>query len=106
MNPGALFPDIGNIEKVGIDPFFGKYVSKGRLMHPRRAGGDDHPVDGEITDILFDQILAGIGTEITVVTGNLDSGEGSGKRGEFMTIDRGSDIRSTVTDVNAYFFVH
>ena len=73
-------------------------------MHSREAGGDDHPIDGEFTDILLDEILAGVRTEIMVVPGYLDSGKGAGKRGEFMTIDRGSDIRTTVTDVNTYLF--
>jgi hypothetical protein len=75
-------------------------------VHSRGAGSDDYPIDGEITDVFFDQVLSGVGAEIPVVAGYLYSGKGAGKRGEFMTIDRGSDIRATVTDVNPYLLSH
>jgi hypothetical protein len=75
-------------------------------VHSRGAGSDDNAVDGEFTDIFFDQVLSGVGAEITIVPGDLYSREGTGKRNEFTTIDCGSDIRATVTDVNADICFH
>jgi hypothetical protein len=75
-------------------------------MHSRGAGSDDHPVDGEFADISSNQVLSRVRTKITIVPGYLYSGKGAGKRGEFLTIDCGSDIRATVTDINTYLFFH
>jgi hypothetical protein len=70
-------------------------------VHSGRAGSDHDPIDGEFTDIFFDQVLSGVGAEITIVPGYLHPRKGTGKRSEFTTIDCGSDVRATVTDVNA-----
>jgi hypothetical protein len=75
-------------------------------VHSGGAGSDDHPVDGEFTDIFLDQVLSGVGAEITIVPGYLHSRKGTGKRSEFTTIDCGGDIRATVTDVNADMLIH
>jgi hypothetical protein len=75
-------------------------------MHSRRAGSDHHPVDGEFADILFDQILSGVRAEITVIPGCLHSGKGAGETGKFMTINCGSDIGTTVTDIDTDFLFH
>jgi len=75
-------------------------------MHSRRAGGHDHPVDGEAADILFDKILARIRAKITVVPGYLDPRKGAGKLGKFITINGGSNIGATVTDIDTDILFH
>jgi len=75
-------------------------------MHSRRTGCHHHPIDGEVPDILFDEILARVRAKITVVPGDLDSGKGAGKLGKFITINRGSNIGATVTDINTDIPIH
>jgi hypothetical protein len=54
MNPGTLFTDIGDIEKIGIEAFRRNGISKGDFVHPRGTGRDHHPIDGKFADILLD----------------------------------------------------
>jgi hypothetical protein len=106
MNPGALLADIGNIEKIRVKPFCRENISEGHFMHSRGTGGDYHPIQRELADVLFDQVLSGIRTKIAIVSGRLHSGKGAGKTGKFVTIDCGGDIGAAVTDVDTDFLIH
>jgi hypothetical protein len=52
--PGALVPDIGQLEKIGIEVGLIDGALEERLMGPWRAGRHHHPVQVVFLDGLFD----------------------------------------------------
>jgi hypothetical protein len=101
VNPGTLFPDIGDVEEIGIKPFGGDGISKSNFMHPWRTGGNHDPVNREFTDIPLDQILSRVRAEITVVPGDFHSRKGTCETRKFLTVNGGCDIGTAMTDVDA-----
>jgi hypothetical protein len=75
-------------------------------MHSRGAGSNDDPIDGKITDIIFDQILSRIRAEVTVIPGYLYSGKSPCKTGELLAVHSCRDIGSAMTDVDTDFLLH
>jgi len=106
MHPGTLFANIRDVEKIGIDSLLGQGIPEGGLMHPGRAGSNDHPVNAKLPYVVLDEILPWIGAEIPVVPGYFDTAKGCKTLNQFPTIDRSGDIGSTVADVNPDLFGH
>jgi hypothetical protein len=106
MHPGALLPNIGDMKKIRIDSGGGEKISEGGLVHPGRAGSNDDPFQGELLDILFDEILARIRTEVAIIPGDLHSGQVAGESDKLFAIDRGCDIGPAVADIDADVFFH
>lgn len=52
-----------------------------------------------LNDVVPDQLLAGLGTDIRIVARYNDMGEGVGKFGHLLHVHRGSDIHTAVADV-------
>jgi hypothetical protein len=103
MNPGTLFPDVGHFEKVGIESCRVNGLTVRRFVHSRRAGSHDYSVNATISDIVLDQVLAGVGTHVLIISSHSHMGKGFGKGCHLLDIDRCRNINSTVTDKNAYF---
>jgi hypothetical protein len=75
-------------------------------MHSRRAGSYYNSIDGKFTDVLFDQILPRIRTEVAIVAGHTDLRKGGGKTPKFTAIDSARNVSTTVTNINTDFFSH
>jgi len=54
MNPGILFPDTDEFQKVRIQPCFLHRLFEERFMGPRCARSNDHPVETVFFDVLLD----------------------------------------------------
>ncbi len=106
MHPGTLFADVGDIEKIGIDPFRREERSESGLVHPGGAGGNDDPIQRKFPDILFDEVLSRIRAEVAIIPGYLDPRQDAGKTDKFFAIHGCGDVRATMTNVNADFFIH
>jgi hypothetical protein len=105
MNPGTLFSDVGHFEKVGIESRRVDGLTIGRFVHSRRAGRYDHPVNAIVSDIVLNQVLAGVGTHVLIIPGDGNMGKGFGECRYLLDIDRCRNINSTMTDKNANFHI-
>jgi hypothetical protein len=101
MDPTALFPDIGHLKEVRVEAYGAAGIPISGLMHSWRTGRYHHPVDTEIFNIGLNQVLTGIGTHILIVSGNGHMGKSPGKNRDLLNIDRGRNIDSAMTDINA-----
>ena len=52
VHPGALIADVGHLEEVLVETRLADRLLEQRLVGPRRAGGDDHPVEAMLLDRL------------------------------------------------------
>jgi hypothetical protein len=103
MNPGTLFPDVGHFKKVRIESCRVNGLPVGRFVHPGRASSDDYPVNAAVSDIVLNQVLAGVGTHVLIISGDGDMGKGFGKCRHLFDVNRCRNIDSAMTDKNADF---
>ncbi|VVB71795.1 Uncharacterised protein [uncultured archaeon] len=61
VHPGALLPDVGHLQHVGIEASLRYGAAKGGLVQSRRACGDHNPVKLVFGYILLDLLLADVG---------------------------------------------
>ena len=101
VHPGALFADVGHLKVVGVDPRLLDHGAECDLVHPRRAGSDDHPVQVIVVDVLLDHLLTGIATHVHMVAGHDHVGQRGRVFGHGHRIDRGRDIGPALADVDA-----
>ena len=68
VDPGALVADVGHLQQVGIEPGIAERVAEDRLVRPRRAGGDHHPVQAMLGDLVLDAVLVVVGAGVDVAS--------------------------------------
>jgi hypothetical protein len=66
MYPGAILPDVGHLQEVGIQAYSLQRAPEGPFVHPWRAGSDDHPVHSQFADVVADRTLTGVGAGVLV----------------------------------------
>ena len=101
VNPGHLLADVGHLEIVGVDAHLLDGGAKGGLVHPRRAGGDDDPVQVMVADVLLDHLLAGVGAHVHIVAGDDHVGQRRRVFGHRQHVDRRSDVDPAMAYVHA-----
>jgi hypothetical protein len=101
MDPTALFPDIGHLKEVRVEAHGAAGIPISGLMHSWRTGRYHDPVNAQILNIVLDPVLTGIRTHILIVSGNGHMGKSPGKNRDLLNIDRGRNIDSAMTDINA-----
>ena len=67
VDPGALLADVGDLHQVGVEIGLLSSGAEGGFVHQRAAGGDYDPVDSLFLDVLFDEVLTGVGAHELVV---------------------------------------
>ncbi len=100
MNPGTVFSDVGNFQKVGIETGFGKNIPKRPLVHRWRAGCHDDPVEVFRLDISHNEVLARIRTHVGVVSGKGHLGVTLGKVPDRLHIHMVSNVDPTMANVD------
>jgi hypothetical protein len=66
MHPGTVLADVGHFQEVGVQAHSLKGCPESSLVHSRRAGSHDYPVHTQLTDIVADRLLAGVGAGVFV----------------------------------------
>ncbi len=100
VDPRALLPDVGHLKVVGVEAGVLDDVAEGDLVHAGRAGGDHHPGQAIVADVLADHLLTGVGAHVHVVAGHSHVGQRSRIGGHLLRIHGGRDIDPTMADVN------
>jgi len=67
MYPGAMLPDVDDLQEIGIEPGAGQHPSEGQLVHFGRAGGNHHPVEVICRNILQHLLLTGFRTAVELM---------------------------------------
>jgi len=70
VHPGALLPDVGHLQHIGIQARLADSPAEGGLMEAGRAGRHHHPVQLVLGDVLLDLLLAYIGAGKLQVAGH------------------------------------
>ena len=104
--PGYMFPDVGYLQKIRIDSGLLAGFTKCGLMHARRAGCDDDPVQAQLLDVLLDLILARFGTHEPVIPCNGDVREIFRVFGELFDLNLTGNVCPAVANINPYFYSH
>ena len=100
VHPGALFPDIGHLQHVRVQPGLGYSPAKCGLMQTRRAGCYDYPIELELCNILLDLLLSGIGTGELQISGDCHIGQLFREAFQLLHVQDTGDVQAAVTDVN------
>src|SRR4030042_1374327 len=101
MDPTALFPDICHLKEGRVEAYGAAGIPISGLMHSWRTGRYHNPVKALVFNITLNQVLTGIRAHILIVPGNDHMGKGPGKGRDLLNIDRGRNIDSAMTDINA-----
>ena len=98
VRPRDLLPDVGDLHLIGVETGRGGRTAESRLVHGRRARGDDHPVQAVVLGHLTDQGLAWLRAYVLVVAGQGDAGAAPHRLHHPCHVDGARDVQSTVTD--------
>ena len=98
MNPGALVPDVGHLEEVGVQSRLANGVAEDGLVGARRAGGDNDPVQSVLGDALLDQLQGVGGTGVDGVLGEDNVGQGLGVVYHGLHVHHPGDVRPAGAD--------
>ncbi len=101
VDPGAVLPDVGHLEEVGVEAAVLAAAPEGHLVHVGRAGGHDHPVELLVLDGLLDGGLTRLGARVHGVVGVHDVLEGQRPFGESSHIDGAGDVGAAMADEDA-----
>ena len=104
--PGYMFSDVGYLQEICVDSRLLAGFTKRGLMHARRTGCDDDPVQTKLPNILLDCLLSGFGTHEPVIPCNSDVREIFRVFGELFHLDLTGNVCTTVTNINPYFYSH
>ncbi len=105
-DPGYLLANRGHLEEVGVQPGALAGALKSFFVEPGRAGGHHHPVEAISPDVVFDHLLAGIGTHEFVIAGDDHVFQGAGKVGHLGHPDLVGDVDAAVADIKSDFDGH
>ena len=98
VNPRALFADVGDFHHVGVETGLFRRLAEGGLVHPGRAGADDHAAQVVFLDCVPDHILTRLGAHILIVCGEYHAGLFAKGLGHGLYIHRGGDVGTAPTD--------
>ncbi len=99
-HPGVLFADIDDGQQVLVQTGVLDHLAEGLLMHQRRTGGHDNPIQVVFPDIVLDHLLPRRGAHEFVIRGHDHLGQRCGKLGQFADPNGFGDVHPTVTDKN------
>ncbi len=101
VHPGAVLPQVDDLQQIRVNAAFLKQPPEGGLVELGRAGGQHHPVQGKVLDILLYFFLAGLGAGIEVMAANQDPGQILGCRGQGFRIQDPGDVEAAVANIEA-----
>ncbi len=98
VHPGAVLAQVRHLHQVRVQPHVPDAAAERRLVHPGRAGGDDHPVELVLDDGLLDLLLARLGARVLVADGGHDAGQRRGVLRHRLRVDGAGDVAAAVAD--------
>ena len=98
MNPAAVFPQVGDLHQVRIQSGGGHGLAERILVHPRRAGGDDHPVQAVVLDGISNGSLPGFAAVVFVLFNVGHHRHPFGRLDDLGNVHRSGDIGAAVAD--------
>ena len=101
VHPRAVLAQVGHFALEGIDAAFLGGAPKRRLVHARRAGGDDHAIELLVDNRVLEHGLPGIRAHVLVVDGMDDAGHVQGRLGDRGNVYGAGDVLAAVANEDA-----
>ncbi len=101
VHPTDLLADVGDLALVRVHSRRLGRLAEGDLVHGRRAGRNDHPVQVVLADGLFDQVLARVGAHVFVIGGKGHCGVFCYLFCHALYVHRAGDVQTAMTDKDA-----
>lgn len=105
VHPGAVFADIGHLEKVAVQPGPLAGVAESQFVHVRRTGRHHYPRQALVLDVLFDHFLSGIGAHKFISRSNGHIGLIFQRSGDLLYPHVLGNIDTAMTDINPDFLL-
>ena len=101
VHPGALVADVGHLEEVLVETRLPDRLLEQGLVGPRRAGGDDHPVQAVLLDRLLDLLLGILRAGVEIFVHVHHVGKRAGVLLHAGDVDDPADVDPAVADEDA-----
>jgi hypothetical protein len=96
-----VLAQVGHLALVGIDAAFFGRATEGRLVHARRARGDDHAVELLVANGVLEHGLPRIRAHVLVFHGVNHAGHVQGRFGDSGNVHGAGDVLAAVANEDA-----
>ena len=100
--PRILFPDVGHLEQMRIQPGSPKRLLEQRLVRARRARGHHHPIQSILLNPLPNALLGVLRTGVQIVLGEDYSRQTGSIVDHLRNLHHTPNVDPTMTDKDAY----